>query len=56
MGRKKIESTKQTISISLDKNVFDGLDILNPKSKSQLINDLLRKHFELVKKGTSHEN
>ena len=56
MGRKKIESKKQTISISLDKSVFDGLEQFNPKSKSKLINELLRKHFELGKKGATNED
>lgn len=47
MGRIKInnELKKTTISITLDKVVFTGLDELNVKSKSQLVNWLLREHL-----------
>jgi metal-responsive CopG/Arc/MetJ family transcriptional regulator len=47
MGRykKTLEDKKKTISISLDEQVFNDLDSLQVKSKSQLINWLLREHF-----------
>lgn len=47
MGRKKInaEFKRTTISISLDEAVFNDLEDLNLKSKSQLVNWLLREHF-----------
>ena len=47
MGRNKIDvdSKKKTVSVSLDVQVFDDLDRLDAKSKSQLINKLLTEHF-----------
>jgi len=47
MGRRKIDVgfKRITISISLDESVFNDLENLNVKSKSQLINWLLREHF-----------
>lgn len=50
MGRKKIDSEKKkkTISICLDECVFDGLDDLGLKSKSKLVNWLLREHLGII--------
>ena len=47
MGRLKInaEIKKITISITLNNDVFNGLDELNVKSKSQLVNWLLKEHL-----------
>jgi hypothetical protein len=47
MGRIKINDNKKkvTISIVLEDNIYDLLDKLHIKSKSQLINWLLKEHF-----------
>jgi hypothetical protein len=49
MGRKKVneELKRKTISVSLDEQVFIDLDNLQVKNKSQLINWLLREHFNV---------
>ena len=53
MGRVKIkpENKKKSISIALDKDVYDTLDELNIENKSKLINWILKEHFSsLIKK------
>lgn len=57
MGRKKIKTEdkrqKLSVTISLENTLkFEEFDI---KNKSQLINWLLVKHFDLNKKGDSNE-
>lgn len=51
MGRIKLEEKikRKAISIALDEEVFTGLDNLKVKSKSQLINWLLKEHFNMLK-------
>lgn len=51
MGRIKLNEDvkKGTISIVLDNEVFTGLESLKVKSKSQLINWLLKEHFNILK-------
>ena len=63
MGRIKIndELKKKTISIALDEKIFDYLDELNIKSKSKLINWLLKEHLSSMvgivrAEGESYEN
>jgi len=53
MGRHKIDEVtkKVTISITLDEAVYNDLDLLGIKSKSQLIDWLLKEHFNLLKNG-----
>lgn len=52
MGRKKLtpETKKCTISIVLDDDVYVGLEYLKVKNKSELIDRLLKKHFNLLLK------
>lgn len=49
MGRIKLDKDikKKTISVVLDIEVFTGLESLNVKNKSKLINELLKEHFSL---------
>ena len=53
MGRIKINpgTKKKSISIVLDKEVYNTLEELNIKNKSKLINWVLKEHFNLVEKG-----
>jgi len=53
MGRVKIkpENKKRSISIALDKDVYNTLDELDIKNKSKLINWILKEHFNLIEKG-----
>ncbi len=49
MGRIKLELNvkKKAISIALDEDIANALENLQIKSKSQLINWLLKEHFNL---------
>lgn len=49
MGRtkKEIDKKRKAISIVLDANIFDELESLQLKSKSELINWLLREHLKV---------
>jgi hypothetical protein len=53
MGRNKInpETKKKSISIVLDKEVYQTLEELNIENKSKLINWVLKEHFSLTGKG-----
>jgi hypothetical protein len=48
MGRIKLESTvkKQIVSLLLDEEICIGLEKLKKKSKSELVNRLLKEHFK----------
>jgi hypothetical protein len=51
MGRIKLnDAKKKAISILIDDDVFNGIERLNIKSKSQLINWLLKEHFNFISK------
>lgn len=51
--KKNNEDKKRTISVSLDATIFDELESLQLKSKSELINWLLREHLKV---GGQNEN
>lgn len=53
MGRNKInpETKKKSISIVLNKEVYQALEELNIENKSKLINWVLKEHFSFIKKG-----
>jgi len=57
MGRIKfdIEKKKKSISIALDKSVYESLDELNVKNKSKLVNWLIKEHFGIVLKEKDRE-
>ena len=50
MGRTKLDADKKkkSISIALDKDVFESLDEMEIKNKSKLINWLLKEHFGVI--------